>query len=157
MSGRKKELPKFSQFDEEPILLDLLGGVKGGKCADIGARERRGSNVAEFIDRGWDAQLIDRNINGLLRDFPVARYPNVTIVRRLVTAQNVNEFLWDDLDLLSIDIDGPDADVWEAITTRPHVLVIEAVEVNRPKIIEVSEKRGYRLHAETGPNLIYVL
>lgn len=156
MAGRKKEPPKFSQFDEEPILLELLGGLKGGRCADIGARERRGSNVARFIDQGWDAQLIDRNVNGLLKDFSMMHYPNVTIVRRFVTAQNVNEFLWDDLDLLSIDIDGPDADVWEAIETRPHVLCIEAVEVNRPKIIEVSESRGYKLHAETGPNLIYV-
>jgi len=156
MSGAKKEPPKFSQFDEEPILLKLLGSIKNGRCADIGARERRGSNVAWCIDEGWWAQLIDRNVNGLLRDFPLAKYPKVTHVRRLVTPQNVNDFLWKDLDLLSIDIDGPDADVWEAIEERPWVLCIEAMEVNRPKIMQVSEERGYKLHAETGPNLIYV-
>ena len=155
MAGAKKEPPKFSQFDEEPILYGLLGSRKG-RCADIGARERRGSNVARFIDDKWTALLVDRNINGLLRDFPSSQYPRVTILQKLVTAQNVNDFLWDDLDLLSIDIDGPDADVWEAIKTRPLVLCIEAVPENRAKIERISGERGYQLHASTGPNLIYV-
>jgi len=155
MSGRKKEPPKFSQFDEEPILYGLLGSRRG-RCADIGARGRQGSNVARFIDDGWDALLVDRNINGLLKDFPSNHFKKVTILQKLVTALNVNDFLWDDLDLLSIDIDGPDADVWEAIKTRPLVLCIEAVPENRAKIERVSGERGYKLHASTGPNLIYV-
>ena len=155
MSGRKKEPPKFSQFDEDFILKDLIRGFTG-RCADIGARERKGSNVARLIDDGWEAQLIDRNINGLLKDFPRAKFPLVTITQRSVTPENVNQTLWPDVDLLSIDIDGPDADVWEAIEQRPWIVVIEAVEVNRPKIVQVSEWRGYKLHAETGPNLIYV-
>lgn len=155
MSGRKKEPPKFSQFDEEPILRGLLGSRKG-RCADIGARGRQGSNVAWAIDDKWSALLVDRNINGLLKDFSVNQYPRVTILQKLVTPLNVNDFLWDDLDLLSIDIDGPDADVWEAIKTRPLVLCIEAVPENREKIERVSGERGYTLHASTGPNLIYV-
>lgn len=156
VSGKKKEGPKFSQFDEEPILRGLLGHLKRGRCADIGARERRGSNVASFIDDGWTALLVDRNVNGLLRDFPRARYPTVTVVQKLVTPLNVNDLDLHYLDLLSIDIDGPDADVWEALETGPLVLCIEAVPENRPKIVKVSEERGYKLHAETGPNLIYV-
>src|SRR5678815_275159 len=117
MAGLKKEPPKFSQFDEEPFLWKLLG-TRRGRCADIGARERRGSNVARLIDEGWDAQLIDRNVNGLLRDFPLVKFPKVSIVQKVVTPQNVNDVLWKDLDFLSLDIDGPDADVWEAIETR---------------------------------------
>lgn len=155
MAGRKKESPKFSQFDEDFILEDLTRGFTG-RCADIGARQRRGSNVARLIDGGWEAQLIDQNINGLLKDFPWTKFPLVTITQKVVTPQNVNQTLWKDVDLLSIDIDGPDADVWEAIEQRPWILVIEAMEVNRPKIEEVSKYRGYKLHAETGPNLIYV-
>lgn len=158
MAGRKKEGPRFSQFDEEPILRGLLGHLVTGRCVDIGARERRGSNVASFIDVGWDALLVDQNVNGLLRDFPAVKYPTVTILQKVVTAKNVNEVLrsWHYLDLLSIDIDGPDAEVWEAVEVRPAVLCIEAVPENRPKIVKVSEERGYKLHAETGPNLIYV-
>jgi len=156
MSGRKKEPPKFSQFDEEPILRALWGSKGKGRCADIGARERRGSNVAWCIDLGWDALLVDRNTNGLLRDFPPSRFERVKVVQSLVTPQNVNTFLWKDLDLLSIDIDGPDADVWEAVESRPLILCIEAVEVNRPKIERICGERGYQLHASTGPNLIYV-
>lgn len=156
MAGKKKEGPKFSQFDEEFILEGLLGHLVRGRCADIGARERRGSNVARFVDEGWDALLVDRNVNGLLKDFPKAKHPTVTIVRKNVTAANVNELDLHYLDLLSIDIDGPDADVWEAIETRPMVLCIEAMPENRAKIERVSTERGYTLHAATGPNLIYV-
>lgn len=156
MAGRKKEGPKFSQFDEEPILAKIFEVAGSGVCADIGARGRTGSNVAFLIDRGWKAQLIDRGVNQLIKDFPFTRFPGVTIVQAEVSAKNVNGILWKEMDLLSIDIDGPDADVWEAIEARPRVLVIEAVPENRPKIIKTSEERGYKLHAETGPNLIYI-
>lgn len=156
MAGMKKEAPKFSQFDEEPILAKIFEVAGSGVCADIGARGRVGSNVAFLIDRGWKAQLIDRGINQLIKDFPFTRFPNVTIVQAEISAKNVNKILWKEMDLLSIDIDGPDADVWEAMTARPKVLVIEAVPENRQKIIEISESRDYKLHAGTGPNLIYV-
>lgn len=157
MAGRKKEGPKWSQFDEEPILAKIFEVAGTGVCADIGARGRIGSNVAFLIDRGWKAQLIDRGINCLIKDFPFTKFPNVTIVQAEISAKNVNKILWKEpLDLLSIDIDGPDAEVWEAMTSRPRVLVIEAVPENRSKIIKTSEDRGYKLHAETGPNLIYV-
>lgn len=153
----KKEAPKWSQFDEEPILSKIFEVAGSGVCADIGARGRMGSNVAFLIDRGWKAQLIDRGVNQLIKDFPFTKFPNVTITQGWVTPNNVNNLLWKvPLDLLSLDIDGPDADVWEAMVSRPRVLVIEAMEQNREKIIRISEERGYRLHAETGPNLIYV-
>lgn len=156
MAGRKKEPPKFSQFDEEPILSKIFESGSG-VCADIGARGRTGSNVAFLIDRGWKAQLIDRGVNQLIKDFPFTRFPNVTIVQAEVYANNVNKVLTKEpLDLLSLDIDGPDADVWEAMEARPRVLVIEAMAENRERIIKTSESRGYKLHAETGPNLIYV-
>lgn len=157
MAGRKKEGPKFSQFDEEPILAKIFEVAGSGVCADIGARGRMGSNVAFLIDRGWKAQLIDCRVNQLIKDFPFTRFPSVTITQAVVSAKNVNQVLSrEPLDLLSIDIDGPDADVWEAMESRPRVLVIEAVTENREKIMRVSESRGYKLHAETGPNLIYV-
>lgn len=156
MAGKKKEAPKWSQFDEEPILAKIFEVAGSGVCADIGARGRAGSNVAFLVDRGWKAQLIDRGVNQLIKDFPFTRFPNVTIVQAEISAKNVNGILWKEMDLLSIDIDGPDADVWEAITARPRVLCIEAVPENRAKIMKVSEERGYKLHAETGPNLIYV-
>ena len=156
MAGTKKEPPKFSQFDEEPILAKIFEVSGSGVCADIGARQRAGSNVAFLIDRGWKAQLIDRDVGGLSRDFHRRIYPNVTIEKVEITPENVNGILWREMDLLSIDIDGPDADVWEAIEARPRVLVIEAMPENRQKIMKISGARGYTLHAETGPNLIYV-
>ena len=154
MAGRKKEGPKFSQFDEEFILKDLFGKQKG-RLADIGARGRAGSNSAALIDNKWWAQLIDIKIDTLERDFPKDRYPRVTNVRMVVTPGNVNAVLWKNLELLSIDIDGHDCDVWEAIEERPRVLIIE-VNGNEDRIMEVSLARGYTLHAKTGPNLIFV-
>lgn len=154
MAGLKKEPPKFSQFDEEFILKALFPSGRG-RCVDIGARGRSGSNVAWAIDRGWRAQLYDRDVDQLIRDFK--QYPKVTWIRKLVTPQNVNEGLMDRLDLMSIDIDGNDAHVWDAVDPKswPLVLVIE-INGNREQIEATCQSRGYRLHQETGPNLIWV-
>ena len=159
---------KFSQFDEELILANLL--PKHGKCAEFGARGRRGSNVAHLLDTGWFCQLIDRSINETLKDFPIRgmkRKPEVygsvywgegrhEIVHCTVTPENVNQVLWPDLDLLCIDIDGRDLDVWKSVVQRPSVVVIESNDSTSTKndIVSFSETRGYRFVVKTGVNVI---
>lgn len=161
-------LAKFCQFDEEQILAGFL--PKRGACAEFGARGRRGSNVAHLLDRGWLCQLIDRNINETLKDFPVqgARrektpygyvyrgFEDHEIVHATVTPENVNQVLWPDLDLLSIDIDGPDLEVWRAIVQCPAVVIIESNDTTSTKsdIVKLGKERGYRFVAKTGVNVI---
>ena len=180
MSGRRKEPGKFSQFDEEFILKDLWGNRGPGRCADIGARGQRGSNVAAFLYKGWFCQLIDKNVNGLRKDFPTSPGCKHQLVHATVTPENINSLLAPDLDLLSIDVDGNDYYLFEALNQSPKIVVIETnpkrsegvQELNEilrndfasrakrgcsvPKMLELGASKGYRLHQKTGVNLIFV-
>lgn len=175
MSGKKKEPFKFSQFDEEFIIRKLWGNRPPGRCADIGARSRRGSNVAALLDKGWFCQLIDRDPNGLLKDFPVTPKSNHQIIGATVTPANINVLLARNLDLLSIDVDGNDYYLWQAVNQTPEIVVIETnpkmptgvqglndrkiksyFGCSIPKMIELGESKGYSLHCKTGVNLVFV-
>lgn len=170
MAGRKKEPPRYSQFDEEPILRGLLKGKPAGKCCEFGAREKRGSNVAWLVDENWPAVLIDVNVNRLHADYAGCKH--VTIIQACVTPQNVNELVPRDVTVLSIDIDGNDYWVWKALKWTPDIVVIETnprmTEGVQPykeglckgcsveTMLDLGAHKGYRLHEKTGVNLIFV-
>lgn len=103
-----------------------------------------------------------------MRDFPIAAKPVRTpygtvyrgerheIVHVTVTPENVNQVLWKDLDLLSIDIDGRDLEVWKAVEQTPSVVIIESNDFASTKsaIVEYGKTRGYRFVVKTGVNVI---
>ncbi len=160
-----RQTESYSQFGEDLILKDIFRGVKKGRCADIGARGLRGSNTAYFWKLGWFCQFIDRNVNGLLKDFPGAE-----VVHLAVTPENVNEVLAPNLDLLSIDIDGDDYYVWEAVKQSPRAVVIEFNKnmiagvqkrgerfgCSESKMVELAKSKGYQLFGKTVANLIFI-
>ena len=63
-----------------------------------------------------------------------------------------------DIDILSIDTEGSEIDVFESIgTLRPKLLIIECVTQGRynPEIKPYIEGKGYHMVAEVGANLIF--
>ena len=163
---------RFSQFDEDLIIQELWGNRGSGRAAEFGARGKRGSNIAALQKEGWFLQLIDRSINETLRDYVVPgmrREPkpygsvyfgdcNHQIVHATVTPENVNEILAPNLDLLSIDIDGEDINVWRAITQKPEIIIIESNDgpSDGASLLKMGEEKGYRFHARTGVNYVFV-
>ncbi len=57
-----------------------------------------------------------------LRASPKSR---ISLIHCIVTPENVNALLPESFDLLSIDIDGQDFYVWQAMEARPNIVVIE--------------------------------
>ena len=130
----------FSEVDEDGLLLFLFAalGMKTRTFVDIGAGGVNGSNTANLaIYFGWHGLLIDADENRMREGQRFYRqlgdtrhYPPKSVCAR-VTRENVNEIIRSagfegEVDLLSIDIDGNDYWVWDALECiQPRVVIIE--------------------------------
>lgn len=189
----------FSQFEEDGILLFLFSVIgEGGKTfIEIGANDGINSNCSNLaVHFGWSGLFFegDGKLIGRGRKFyskvPTPYHPKPTYVQAIVRRENIDELitangLSGDIELLSIDIDGNDYWVWDAITAvSPKVVVIEThTEFGTNNIVvpydpnymypgkhpiyhgasviamnKLAEKKGYRLVAasDLGINQIFL-
>lgn len=189
----------FSQFEEDGKILFILAviGVKQGSFVEIGSDDGLNSNCANLaLNFGWHGLFIDGNKRSISRGkYFYNRYPNPygykpVFIHSKVTRENINELidrhgLTGEVDLLSLDIDGNDYWIWDALTViQPRMVIIEThiIYGNRnivmpydanysfPGIhpqyhgaspvamVKLGEKKGYRLVGanQLGFNFIFV-
>lgn len=124
-----------SQNGEDGIIEALFSriGTVTRVCCEFGAWDGiHLSNCRNLILEGWGAVMIEGDENRF-RDLVAnyASYPDVTCVNRWVGtgADSLDAILREhdaaDLDFLSVDIDGLDSEVLEALEVRPRVICIE--------------------------------
>ncbi len=138
---RDTGLRVFSEYDEDGILLFLLAVLGSGthRFVDIGAGDCvTASNTANlafnlgfhglFVDAGEEAMASGRAIYGShpdTRRFP-PRFATAWVTRDSVDEIVAEAGLDGEIDVLSIDIDGNDYWIWEALTVaRPRIAVVE--------------------------------
>jgi hypothetical protein len=130
----------FSQFEEDGKLLFIFSvlGMEHKSFVEIGSDDGVNSNSANlYFNFGWHGLFIDANKKSIRRGRRFfARYPHPwfykpTFVCSKVTRENVNELIENagysgEIGLLSIDIDGNDYWIWDAISVaEPQVVIIE--------------------------------
>ncbi len=130
----------FSQFEEDGILLYLFSIIgEGSKTfVEIGANDGINSNCSNLaLHFSWSGLFLEGSEKLIKRGrkfysrIPTPYHPKPKFVQAIVKRENINELLSQngitgDFELLSIDIDGNDYWVWDAITVaRPKVVVIE--------------------------------
>jgi hypothetical protein len=190
----------FSQLEEDGILLFIFGiiGFSTKLFVEIGANDGVNSNCANFaVNFGWYGLFIDSDKIAINRGKHFyKRYPDPWAYRpkfvcSKITRENVNEIIKDaglhgEIDLLSIDIDGNDYWVWDALeVVKPRVVIIEThVEFGYNNIVvpynplysypgkhpiyhgaspiamnHLAKRKGYRLVGANnyGHNTIYIL
>jgi len=138
-----------SQFDEDGILLYLFAllGAKNRLAVEICAGDGRECNAANLIiHHGWHGLLFDgaeANVRVALdffRAHPSTRGWPPVFVKAWITAENVNQLITSngfsgEIDLLSIDIDGNDYWLWQALTAvLPRVVVVEVNHLCGPDL-----------------------
>jgi hypothetical protein len=183
------EFRAFSQNGEDGILLYIFSliGMGGRRCVEICAGDGIECNTANLIvNHGWsgllfdgDARLVERGRAYYSRLADTSALPP-RLVNSWITRDNVNELIKTNgfpgtVDLLSLDLDGVDYWIWEAIDViRPRVVIAEvqciwgsdrAVTVpysdqfktpaidrfliysgaSLPAFVKLSRKKGYRL------------
>jgi hypothetical protein len=148
MAKKNNQLPKlndtgfrvFSQFEEDGKLLFILAmtGMKNKTFLEIGADDGINSNCANLIfNFGYHGLFLDGNAKAIKRGEAFYRkYPHPYMYApkfrcAKVTAENVNQLVTDaglkgEIDVLSIDIDGNDYWIWNALeSVQPNVVIIE--------------------------------
>ena len=130
----------YSQNDEDGVLLYLftLIGATSKSAVEIGAGDGFQCNTANLLlNHGWNGLLVDGHRGNVRfaqrfyhRDLRTRRFPP-KVAHAWVTAENINQVIRDNgysgvIDLLSIDVDGNDYWIWQAIdVVEPRVVMIE--------------------------------
>lgn len=113
-----------SQNGEDGVLDAIFEmiGTTNRYFVEFGCEDATQCNAAYLLRSGWRGLFMDgAGISG---------NPLATVHEEFVTAENVNALFAkydvpNAFDLLSIDVDGNDYHIWNALTFRPRVVVIE--------------------------------
>jgi hypothetical protein len=132
-----------SMQGEDGHLLHIFNqiGVTNRRFVEIGIQNGMECNTANLtFNFGWSGVLIE----GSPEDAAAAKrnyacFPGVTVTQSFVTRENVSGLLktanaHSEADLFSLDIDGNDYWIWEALTEfKPRVVVVEYNAVFGPE------------------------
>lgn len=130
----------YSQNDEDGIIHEIFRriGTTNKKFIEFGVENGLESNTHLLLFYGWSGLWIEgssifcEQINTKFR--PVIKKNRLEVLNRFITKDNINKIFSeselfkkdDEIDLLSIDIDGNDYYVWDAINyINPRVVVVE--------------------------------
>lgn len=177
-----------SQNGEDGVIREILNRLNLNNlqnwCVEFGAWDGIYlSNTFALVEEGWNAIYIEGRrdrFNDLLDT--ARKYPSIRAIETFVSHDRNTENSLDkilsrtdlpkDFELLSIDIDSFDLDIWESLTTySPKIVVIEINSSVMPGVIwrhsnktpgntfsatlRVGQKKGFTLVCHTG-NLIFV-
>lgn len=130
----------FSQFEEDGLLLHIFSviGMTNRTFIEFGSDDGVNSNSANlYFNFGWTGLFMDGNPLAIERGrkfFAKHPHPHVyqpTFVCTYINRDNINDLikkagLQGEIGLLSIDIDGNDYWIWDAIqVVDPQVVIIE--------------------------------
>lgn len=178
----------YSQNGEDGILAFILDCLsienEGSWCVEFGAWDGKHlSNTFNLVTKGWNSVYIEgdsQKFNDLLettKSYPKI-IPLLAFVESNIDAQNsLNNLLSktplpNDFELLSIDVDSIDLDIWESLEIyKPKIVIIEINSSVLPGIlwrhtlvtpgnsfsstISVAKHKKYTLVCHTG-NLIFI-
>jgi hypothetical protein len=141
---RQSEFRVFSQWGEDGIIQYLLEHVpiKQKVFIEFGVENYTESNTRFLLsNNNWSGLVIDgsdENIKYIHKD-PIYWGNNLKAVHNFITKDNINDIISNngisgDIGLLSVDIDGNDYWVWEAIDcVSPRIVICEYNSLFGPK------------------------
>jgi hypothetical protein len=125
----------YSQNDEDGIIEEIFRrlGIASGRFAEIGVENGLECNTLYLIHKGWRGTWLEGNAQrrpAIEQKFGSILGRRLQVAFGYVTAESINNVfkglaLEADLDFLSIDIDGNDIYLLDALTARPKVICIE--------------------------------
>lgn len=163
----------YSQNCEEGLLVEVMKRLKleTGYAVEFGGHNGKYlSNTALLIDNGWTGKFIEADYDlweQCCRNW--AGNDRVKSVCSMVNPGNVNAFVDDSCDVVSIDVDGIDYQIFQAMEAKPKVVIIEidsSIPTDEDRfnsqggagylpMVKLGIEKGYFLLCHTG-NLIFV-
>jgi len=135
-SLREYEFRVFSQWGEDGIIQFLIknAAIQRNAFVEFGVENYVESNTRFLlVNNNWSGLVMDANENHIryIKEDPIYWKYNLKAVCEFVHRENINPILAGngmdgDIGLLSIDVDGNDYWIWEAIdVATPGIVVIE--------------------------------
>lgn len=127
----------YSQNDEDGIIREIFSriGTTAKTFVELGVGDGLENNTAALLLEGWTGLWIDaseQSIHAIQRHLPdVIQSGRLKAVRAFLTKDNIDDVIaqnsaTEEIDLLSVDIDGNDYHVLHALhCVTPRVIVIE--------------------------------
>jgi hypothetical protein len=159
----------FSQNDEDGIIAEIFNriGVTNKKFVEFGVHDGLENNTHFLLHKGWSGIWIEGNKNSVAALRSSFKKPiedlRLFVINAFITASNINQLISvkgncaGEIDLLSIDIDGNDYWVWEAVSCiKPRVVIIEYNAKFPPAqewVMEYDEKHIWLGDDEQGASL----
>jgi hypothetical protein len=137
------EFQVFSQRGEDGIIQYIISQVEipNKIFIEFGVENYTESNTRFLlINNNWSGLVIDsdkRNIRFIKNDFIYWKY-DLTAFHSFITSENINRLIneftnYEDIGLLSIDVDGNDYWIWAAIDViKPRIVICEYNSVFGP-------------------------
>jgi hypothetical protein len=159
------ELRVFSQNGEDGVLVEILNriGPTHRYFVEFGIQEGVEGNCVLLADvLGWSGLFIEADADGFAQVSRKYAGSRVQVVQELVTAERFDDILTAagvpaEPDVLSIDIDGNDVYVWDALERfRPRIVVVEynsGIAPERPQAQPHDPDRGWDGSGAFGSNL----
>lgn len=121
----------YSQNGEDGVISEIFKriGIESGNFLEFGAETGVELNSRLLTDSGWGGLFLEADEDKYFQ--LVNFYSNIDSVvckKTYVTNENINEIIKEynkPLDLISIDIDGVDYQIFDAIEARPILFIVE--------------------------------
>ena len=158
----------FSQNDEDGIIEEIFNriGEESKYFVEFGIQNGLESNCHFLLHKGWKGLWLEGNSADVEKCKKYFAKPisdgRLKVINAFINKDNIDELITNnidnkDIDLLSIDIDGNDYYVWEAIKSiNPRVVVIEynaKFPANFEWIMEYDENHTWNGDDEMGASL----
>lgn len=162
-----------SQNGEDGIISECLHriGIAIGHCVEIGANDGHWmSNTRNLIEKNWSGSFIETEWSLYLQcKANWAHRKDVKVICSKVDGHNVNAFVKADCDLLSVDTDGADYQIFKGLKAKPKIVIVEIDSSIPPEadgfnseggagykpMVMLALEKGYALLCHTG-NLILI-
>jgi hypothetical protein len=160
------EFQVSSQFGEDGIIQYLLQRVPTERkiFVEFGVEDYKEANTRFLLQNdGWSGLVMDgsaANVDVIRRD-PIYWRCNLNAQQAFITRENINDLLTahgvtGDIGLLSIDIDGNDYWVWEAITAvQPRIVVCEFNALFGPAAVTIPYDAAFQRHKAHHTNVYF--
>lgn len=162
-----------SQNGEDGIVIECIGriGLSTGHAVEIGGNNGLWmSNIRHLVCGGWSGLFVEADYSLYLECKENWKdNPRVRSQCSRVDEHNINAFVDERCDVLSIDTDGPDYMIFDGLKAKPKIVIVEIDSSLNPECASFNNDgganyfamtllgitKGYFLLCHTG-NLIFV-
>jgi hypothetical protein len=140
------EYQMYSQNGEDGIIDEIFKRIGTGSKTflECGVSDGLECNTTALLLKGWSGRWVETDTEFTSRIkttfASMLRDKRLTLIEEFLTAENIDDALRrsgvsENIDLLSVDIDGNDYWIWKALSViKPRAVVIEYNALHRPPI-----------------------